>query len=164
MVEAVSSPRGLTYSAEDARQARDLLRITVALQCARRLRADGRKLGFDSRGGLRIDPPLDSDQIRRYAGSAAVLERLLSSPLKHWAEYIDAAAVFLEQLVAVGARPREAAGRLVADLPNDANARRMRMLVDFYSSAAVKLLRADAILRAEEERNAPWWRRALAWR
>jgi hypothetical protein len=164
MVDADSSPRDFRYSAGDARQAHDLLKITVALACARKLRADGRRLELDSRGGLKIDPPLDSDQQRRYAISGSVLERLLAPPLKNWAEYIDGASMFLEQLVAAGARPGEADGRLVADLADNANATRMRMLVDFYSSAAVKLLRADAILRAEEERTSSWWRRAFAWR
>lgn len=162
MVDAVSSPRDFTYSAQEARQAHALLKISIALACARKLRDEGRRLVLDSRGGLMVDPPLDSDQHRRYAGSGTVLEKLLSPQLKNWSEYIDGASVLLERLAAAGARPRESDGHLIADLPHGAT--ELRVMVAFYSAAAAKLLRAQAIVEAEEERVSPWWRRAFAWR
>lgn len=162
MADAPSKPGEIRYSAAQAREARALLEICAALACARKLRAEGRRLAFDSRGGLTVDPPLDDDERLRYASAGPALEKLLSPPLKDWAEYIDGASVLLEELAAAGARPREADGRLLADLAPDAA--RMRIRMDFYSAAAVKLLRAQAIVHAAAQQPAPWWRRAFAWR
>lgn len=162
MVDAPSLPSEIRYSAAQARQARALLEICAALACARKLRAEGHRLELDSRGGLKADPPLDDDERQRHASSGPVLEKLLSPQLKDWAEYIDGASLLLEELAAAGARPREADGRLVADLPD--GAARVRMKMDFYGAAALKLLRAQAIVRAEAQQPSPWWRRAFAWR
>jgi hypothetical protein len=162
MDDAVSSSTEFTYSAQEARQAEVLLKISIALACARKLRDDGRRLELDSRGGLMVHPPLDSFQQRRMAESGALLEKLLSPQHKQWADYMDGALQFIEQLIADGARPRVTDGRLVADLPEDATC--ARAMMEFYGAAAIKLLRAHAIARTEEQRHSPWWRKVVAWR